>query len=402
MLFFNILTLFCSDYLGYYTKMSNFALVINLERHIEILLLCNDCVIVPGLGGFMAHHVDARYDERDNTFLPPTRMLGFNPKLNMNDSLLAQSYVEAYDISYPEAVNRIDAEVDELKQCLDRDGFFELENVGVVSLNEDGNCEFEPCESGILTPGLYGLAGVEVKYSVADSVKQDVVSATEEKYKHKSAACDDDLPTLTKDKPFGESKLAQHLACQTAEDKIITVKVSFVRNVLAVACALIAFFFLSTPINTEVYENGKVMSSVSNGLLYNLVPKGEVVQGERLDGALETVAKNKEVEKKSLRETPPQAYDNLDASDKKAMTVGEETETCYCIVLACRITRSNAEEFVARLQAKGYKDVRLIGKAGSSLKVVYGDFKTERDALDKLNALNGDDIFKESWIYHIK
>ncbi|MQO83477.1 SPOR domain-containing protein, partial [Prevotella copri] len=33
-----------------------------LERHIEILLLSNDCVIVPGFGGFMAHHVDARYD----------------------------------------------------------------------------------------------------------------------------------------------------------------------------------------------------------------------------------------------------------------------------------------------------------------------------------------------------
>ena len=37
-------------------KYSNFAPVIELERHIEILLLDNDCVIVPGLGGFMAHH----------------------------------------------------------------------------------------------------------------------------------------------------------------------------------------------------------------------------------------------------------------------------------------------------------------------------------------------------------
>lgn len=39
-----------------------------LERHIEILLLSNDCVIVPGFGGFMAHHVDARYDGRDSMF----------------------------------------------------------------------------------------------------------------------------------------------------------------------------------------------------------------------------------------------------------------------------------------------------------------------------------------------
>ena len=87
-------------------NIDNFAHVIELERHIEILLLSNDCVIVPNLGGFMAHHVDARYDERDYTFLPPLRTLGFNPKLRLNDSLLALSYVDAYDISYPDALAR--------------------------------------------------------------------------------------------------------------------------------------------------------------------------------------------------------------------------------------------------------------------------------------------------------
>ena len=62
--------------------------MIELERHIEILLLNNDCVIVPGLGGFVAHHVDACYDDVENRFFPPMRTVGFNPKLDMNDSLL--------------------------------------------------------------------------------------------------------------------------------------------------------------------------------------------------------------------------------------------------------------------------------------------------------------------------
>ena len=47
----------------------------------------------------MAHHIEARYDEADGTFLPPLRTLGFNPQLTMNDSLLVQSYIEAYDRS---------------------------------------------------------------------------------------------------------------------------------------------------------------------------------------------------------------------------------------------------------------------------------------------------------------
>ncbi|MDE5570793.1 MAG: hypothetical protein K2I86_01860, partial [Prevotella sp.] len=78
-------------------KNRNFALVIELERHIEILLLGNECVIVPDFGGFMTHEVSARYDAEDRMFLPPLRTLGFNPQLRMNDSVLVQSYVEAYD-----------------------------------------------------------------------------------------------------------------------------------------------------------------------------------------------------------------------------------------------------------------------------------------------------------------
>ena len=82
--------------------------MIKLDRHIEILLLENDCVIVPGLGGFVAHHVSARYDEQDGLFLPPYRTLGFNAQLRMNDSLLVQSYVDAYELSYPEALAQIE------------------------------------------------------------------------------------------------------------------------------------------------------------------------------------------------------------------------------------------------------------------------------------------------------
>ena len=136
--------------------------MIEINRHIEILLLSNDCVIVPDFGGFMAHHVDARYDGRDNMFLPPLRTVGFNPQLTMNDSLLALSYVETYDISYPEALRRIEDEVVEIRQSLENEGKFEIENIGMLFLNEDGNISFEPCEAGILTPDFYGLGGFDM------------------------------------------------------------------------------------------------------------------------------------------------------------------------------------------------------------------------------------------------
>jgi NAD(P)-dependent dehydrogenase (short-subunit alcohol dehydrogenase family) len=46
--------------------------------------LDNDCVIVPGFGGFMAHNIPAKYDEENCIFIPPMRIVGFNPQLTMN------------------------------------------------------------------------------------------------------------------------------------------------------------------------------------------------------------------------------------------------------------------------------------------------------------------------------
>ena len=66
----------------------------NLARHIEWLLGENDCVIVPGLGGFIAHYTPARRIEAENRFLSPTRIIAFNPRLKINDGVLVQSYMQ--------------------------------------------------------------------------------------------------------------------------------------------------------------------------------------------------------------------------------------------------------------------------------------------------------------------
>ncbi len=64
-----------------------------------------------------------------NMFLPPLRTVGFNPELTMNDSLLVLSYVETYDMSYPEALRRIEDEVAEICQTLENEEKYEVDNV---------------------------------------------------------------------------------------------------------------------------------------------------------------------------------------------------------------------------------------------------------------------------------
>lgn len=126
-----------------------------LSRHIEILLVSHDCVTVPGLGGFVAHYEQARYSE--NTFYPPLRTLGFNAQLQHNDYLLAQSYQDAYDISYPEAFRRIEREVEEIRQTMVVNGSYLFHGIGTLTLDTDELLIFTPATAGLQTPSLFGL-----------------------------------------------------------------------------------------------------------------------------------------------------------------------------------------------------------------------------------------------------
>ena len=91
-------------------KNANFCDMIELARHIEILLLENDCVIIPDFGGFIAHYQPARYIKEENLYLPPVRTIGFNPQLTINDGLLAQSYMQAHHTDFPDATRMIEEE----------------------------------------------------------------------------------------------------------------------------------------------------------------------------------------------------------------------------------------------------------------------------------------------------
>lgn len=374
--------------------------MIELKRHIEILLLDNDCVVVPGLGGFVAHHIDARYDARDGVYLPPLRTLGFNQKLDMNDSLLAQSYVEAYDMSYPEAMRKIDEEVGELKSALEKDGFYDLSDIGTLVVNADGRYEFDPCESGILTPSLYGLSSVDVPLLLEDggaatipaAIEMPVKSVTEERGGAEKPAAQQSQQVF----PYGESKLAEKLCADGEGDseKTISIKVSLLRNVLAVACAVLAFFMLATPINNVNDEMTVSMSGIGSGLLYNLVPRdanpgAANVAGEKIKAI--PSARPVNIMRKKV-ESPIKGVKPV--SKQKDM----QTEV-YCIVLACRITKSNADAFVKTLHKQGLDEARVLEQDGESLKVVYGNYESKTKALSELKQLRENEAFSSSWIY---
>lgn len=375
---------------------TNFAVVNELERHIEILLLSNDCVIVPDFGGFMAHHVDARYDGRDNMFLPPLRTVGFNPQLKMNDSLLAQSYVEAYDISYPEAIDRLANEVAEIRQRLENEGKYEINNIGTIYLNEDGNYTFEPCEAGILTPNYYGLGGFDM---LPLSTQENEPTVTLEKTNSTNIA--ENIEINQEEKQAEPVVALQNATANSVFDvndddekpsaEFILIKKSWLRNLAAACIAIIAFFAISTPLRTPNVQTSKI----DTGMLTRIMPKELVTQNTH-QTELASKAENSE---KALKINPETNKDANDEANEKKIDQAElkSAKPYYGIVLASRVTKRNAANYVETLQAKGFKAAKVVITA-TNVKVVYGSYETEGQAYKALHDLRNNEVFADGWI----
>lgn len=365
-------------------KKANFANVIQLERHIEILLLDNDCVIVPDFGGFMAHHVDAKYDEKDALFLPPQRTIGFNPQLKMNDSLLAQSYAEAYDLSYPEALTRIESEVNELRQHLANEGSYVLNDIGTLYLNEDGNYIFEPCEAGLLTPELYGLSSFDIQ-PLARLVPISEAANREEKGKVISLSEDSETKRTqgTETGPHAETTLEA-----VPKVQVVSIKVSLLRNLAAACIAVVVFLLVSTPLGSNDTAHHLLKSNMDTGLLTRIMPK-DVSKTLSL-----SAIKKKNDSQSPLHKDPEHTAAKTDLTPQKA--------PYYCIVLASKVTRSNAEHYVKKLEEKGYTEARVFSRKGMNTKVIYGKYPNEHKAYNTLNRLKNEDAFSEGWVLKIR
>ena len=371
-------------YLFILKKSRTFAHVIELERHIEILLLSNDCVIVPDFGGFMAHHVDAHYDEEENLFLPPQRTLGFNPQLKINDSLLAQSYVEAYDISYPEAILRIEDEVNELKMHLQTKGIYELNGIGTLEFNENGNYVFTPCEAGILTPNLYGLCSFEMtplKMAVAAPAAVPVEDEAEEE-----AAQIISMNHLESDGETAETEIEEE------EEDVVRIKFSWIRNAVAVAAILLAVFFAAMPTGkTEMMT--RTISNINNGLLFGMMSK-------------DTNTSKIEINKADIQKSTNKA-DTITQLEKikteQTVKTEPEKKKGYCIVLASQVSKRNAEMFIERLKGKGLDSAEICttNKTQVIRRVICGNFQTQEEAYKALRNIHKDEELKDAWVYKL-
>ena len=360
--------------------------MIELAQHIETLLLENDCVIVPGFGGFVAHYSPATRIKEENIFLPPTRTIGFNPQLKLNDGVLVQSYMSAYDTSFADASRIVEKEVNEFIGLLHEEGKAHLDNIGEIHYNVYGNYEFIPYDSKITTPSLYGLDFFEMQeLSVLQQKEKVWVPTHQEKEK------------------------------KTFE---ISINRAYLRNAAAMIAAIVLFFAFSTPVeNTDVQKNNYAQLLPSE--LFEQIEKQSVAvtpvyvkseamqQAKKLSASSTKASSTKKHTADKVKTSKPIAVKEVKvtkqgtsattAATAPAVKSQKSVNHPFHIIVAGGISLKDAEAIATQLKSKGFANAKALNIDGK-VRVSISSFDNRNEATKQLLELRKNETYKNAWL----
>ena len=375
-----------------------------LARHIEVLLLENDCVIVPGLGGFIAHNKAAEFKDSANVFCPPVRTIGFNPQLIINDGLLAQSYMQAYDTDFPDASRKIESVVSQIKDSLYKNGQAELENIGTLYYTMAGVYGFEPYQNAFFSPSLYGLGSFSISpLSELKPVKETAVEPR---------IIIETVPSSEEDSK--EKAKQRHIIKRMAE------------HAVGIAAAVILFFVLSVPVENTYLDNSSYASLGAETMLDAIRSKSMATTSLETKDIKQNNATNRRNNVNTLRpvavksvkveKAEPKASKEVKASPAvakkevvKTEAVKAETKTKEVqksnsaqnkglfVIVSSLQTMQDAEKELAKFKKQGYEEATIL-TSDNRYRIALYRYTDKAKAYEKINELRKDEQFKTAWL----
>ncbi|MDA3904763.1 MAG: SPOR domain-containing protein [Bacteroidales bacterium] len=135
----------------------------NIAAHIGQLVLEHECVIIPGLGGFLTNYHAAEINNRQHHILPPSRKLVFNAQLNTNDGLLANFLSQRLDISYKTSSLLLEVFANYCQRDLAEGKQISFGDLGVLDMNNHHKLEFYPNTTINYNEDAFGLKALALK-----------------------------------------------------------------------------------------------------------------------------------------------------------------------------------------------------------------------------------------------
>lgn len=142
------------------------------------LLLEQDCVVLPGFGGFITQYKPAELNFRTNQISPPGKKIAFNPSLNKNDGFLVAFIAQKEHLSYKLAEKKLNSYVKTCEKNLKLNGSIWFEGIGKVFLDENKLYKFIPANN-LIQSNSFGFS--EVHFTPINRIKGALIESLDQK-----------------------------------------------------------------------------------------------------------------------------------------------------------------------------------------------------------------------------
>ena len=329
----------------------------NLVKYTTRLVAQYNCVIIPGLGAFLAHNVPASYNIEGATFMPPHRVLGFNPQVTIDDALLVSEYIYAQHLSYDEASKMMHDDIIALRRELSTKGTVCFGELGTFTVNVAGNISFDQAPNGIDDPYNFGF----------------------------------------------EPLVIQQLS--DVEKKEIVIKRSTFKRYAALAAAVILMFFFVSPVGDSAYEPSMTAGFIT-GNSKQIKESIEATEAPSIESRCEiapvayTVTENIMTAEYTPVEPTEAATEEVAETVEAAAATEKATEEStvskkFSIIVASTPNEQKAQLAIEELSAK-HEAAYTVVQGDGRHRIAYGTYSSNKEAVDALSNVKG--TFPDAWI----
>ncbi|MCK9342685.1 MAG: SPOR domain-containing protein [Massilibacteroides sp.] len=325
--------------------------MLSIIPYIEETILCEECAIIPNIGGFVVHVHDSCFDTEKKMLIPSRREITFNASLKSGDNSLLKAYVRMKKVDINQAKVLLERDAVALYAELNEKKTVSLGLIGELTLCDDGRLVFTLGDPLFINASNYGLLPL---------VLEPIASSTK---------------GITKSVDFYPSK-------NKNRNIYIPINRQFFRITTAAVVGIILFFLFATPILEEnhfAYEasfipeyNTKASTSEKATVLASEVKKEETVVPVKVASPIAKV---------------------------KPFVAAPNVSTKYFhVVVASLLTKAKANRILADIKQKGFSDVGLI-KAGSYYRIYAKRFDNRTLAETYLTRLRTQKSYENAWLY---
>ena len=353
-----------------------------LARHIELLLRDNDCVILPGFGGFIAHDVPAYYVGEEGLYYPPTRSISFNAAISMNDGLLVQSYMKSYQVDYARANYMIDMAIEQLTDMLDEEGSVTLPRIGTITQDVYQSLQFTPDAAGIASPKHFGLGAFLIK----------------------------ELSQLNKPAEAHQKDKAQ-------KGKTISIHINkeMLHRVMSTAAIFLLLIMVALPTGnhrptdiaslhlTELITAPQRLQPETESMVVEIeemaIPEIDDQQPTTIIEAESTEAATEEAPAPATEETA-ELTDPVVETPQPTAIAAQPTKT-YHIIVASLPSHRGADETLAQYTRQGYTSTSLVER-DNRVRISLVQFADKDEANKYLSTLRQNEKFQNAWLLAVR